>query len=469
MQGGSMRSHGGTLYRSWVACGCTMIVTLTLGACDGERPTDPSVGGAVLGKATTDVTVTSTEPSSSARNVILDVRVLGTGFDQSAQATFLLDGLPDPRVRTNSTRYVKASEVVANLTIDADATPDLYSVQVALSSGRKGIGTEKFLVSTMVELAAPAGTSTASAVNAAGMMVGGRSGGCGYNALLPVVWTSPTAMTDLPLPPGQCRGSALGVNDAGQVLGYAPGAAVPTLLWTKGASGLWGVQSLGGAPGGLIVEGQAMNSAGVIVGAGYAAIGQPMRPYYWSPAEGWRPMPHVAGYTDCSASSINDVGQVVGLCSNGSGNVSMVWASVTTAPGALPLPAGAFSSYAKDINVDGTVAGTVRFIKGNTSNHYAARWVGSPGAYSVELIGGPLDLGGVNGINDRGQIVGSNTFDGTNHRAFLWDPASGMQDLGALNHISYGYGMNTPAPGQSLVIVGTSMVSAVTRAVRWVR
>src|SRR4051812_21863505 len=194
MQGGPMRSHWGRLYRSWVACGCTMIVTLT-GACDGERPTDPSVGGAVLGKAPTTVTVTSTEPSSSARNVTLDVRVLGSGFDQSAQATFLLDGLLDPRVRTNSTRYVKASEVVANLTIDADATPDLYSVQVALSSGRKGIGTEKFFVSSIVQLSAPAGTSEALAVNASGTTVGRRAGGCQLGTL-PVVWTTPATVND---------------------------------------------------------------------------------------------------------------------------------------------------------------------------------------------------------------------------------------------------------------------------------
>src|SRR4051812_20028046 len=412
MQGGSMRSHGGTLYRSWVARGCTMIVTLTLGACDGERPTDPSVGGAVLGKATTEVTVTSTEPSSSARNVTLDVRVLGSGFDQSAQATFLLDGVPDPRVRTNSTRYVKANEVVANLTIGADATPDLYSVQVALSSGRKGIGTEKFLVSSIVQLSAPAGASLARAVNASGTMVGTRAGGCGN---LPVVWTSPATITDLPLPNGECSADPSQVNDAGQVLGTAHGGT-GAVLWTAGAGGGWSVQVLGVAPDGVIPEAAALNDAGLVVGAAILPNDQSqIRPYSWTAADGWHPMLLLEASKQCVPSATNDSGQIVGDCFDASGQgVPVIWPSASSVPLRLPLP-GAATGNAADVNGAGTIAGTVRFGSGHTLERYAARWVGSPGSYSVELIGGllgPQGQGNATGINESGQIVGRSDISG---------------------------------------------------------
>jgi len=76
----------------------------------------------------------------------LDVTVNGSGFDQGATATFPLNGVVDPRVHVNSTRYVKSTQLVANVTIAADAPTVKYDVAVLDGSGKKGIGSELFTV-----------------------------------------------------------------------------------------------------------------------------------------------------------------------------------------------------------------------------------------------------------------------------------------------------------------------------------
>jgi len=97
-------------------------------------------------RATSTVTVTSTDPSAAPTDTTLDVQVIGSGFDNGSVASFLLNGVADPRVRVNSTRFVKSTRVVANLTIAVDAVTGLYDVAVATRSGPKGIGTELFAI-----------------------------------------------------------------------------------------------------------------------------------------------------------------------------------------------------------------------------------------------------------------------------------------------------------------------------------
>lgn len=97
-------------------------------------------------RSTSTVTVTSTNPSAAPTDTTLDVQVIGSGFDNGSIASFLLNGVLDPRVRVNSTRFVKSTRVVANLTIAVDAVTGLYDVAVATRSGPKGIGTELFTI-----------------------------------------------------------------------------------------------------------------------------------------------------------------------------------------------------------------------------------------------------------------------------------------------------------------------------------
>jgi hypothetical protein len=116
-------------------------------------PTDapragPVVTGASSARAasTSSVSVSGTIPSDGFQTMTLDVTVNGSGFDQGATATFPLNGVVDPRVHVNSTRYVKSSQLVANVTIAADAPTVKYDVAVLNGSGKKGIGSELFTV-----------------------------------------------------------------------------------------------------------------------------------------------------------------------------------------------------------------------------------------------------------------------------------------------------------------------------------
>jgi hypothetical protein len=122
-----------------------------IGGC--SDPTDagrgwPVVTGASSARAasTSSVTVSSTVPSDGLQATTLDVTINGSGFDQGATATFPLNGVDDPRVHVNSTRYVKSTQLVANVTIAPDAPTVKYDVAVLDLSGKKGIGTELFKI-----------------------------------------------------------------------------------------------------------------------------------------------------------------------------------------------------------------------------------------------------------------------------------------------------------------------------------
>ena len=80
------------------------------------------------------------------RDATLDVHVLGSGFDAGSRADFLLAGAPDPKVLTNRTRFDSSGDLVANITIAADAVPSYRDMAVTTSTGKKGIGTAKFQV-----------------------------------------------------------------------------------------------------------------------------------------------------------------------------------------------------------------------------------------------------------------------------------------------------------------------------------
>jgi hypothetical protein len=91
-----------------------------------------------------DPTVAATDPDGAPQDVTLDVRVLGTGFVSGSEVDFLLDGKGTKEVQTNSTSFVSDTELVANITITADAQPELYDVRVTTPKGKKGVGIELF-------------------------------------------------------------------------------------------------------------------------------------------------------------------------------------------------------------------------------------------------------------------------------------------------------------------------------------
>jgi hypothetical protein len=100
------------------------------------------------GSGTGDPTVDSANPAAATQDTTLDVQVAGTGFDRGSSAEWAIDGVTAAKVRTNSTRYVSSTQLVANITIAADADTTLYDVVVLTSRGKKGIGTEIFTVTS---------------------------------------------------------------------------------------------------------------------------------------------------------------------------------------------------------------------------------------------------------------------------------------------------------------------------------
>jgi hypothetical protein len=89
--------------------------------------------------------VNAADPSRGALGTTLDVRVLGQNFTSGAKVTFLLNGSATAFIKTNSTRFVNATELVANITIDEAASLDLYDIQV-LAGKKPGVGIELFEV-----------------------------------------------------------------------------------------------------------------------------------------------------------------------------------------------------------------------------------------------------------------------------------------------------------------------------------
>jgi hypothetical protein len=120
-----------------------------MGCTEQQSPTAPSLaqGGGGGGGPT----VRAADPDTGLQNTTIDVRVLGSGFDNGSRAVWAIDGdtaLATTKITTNSTRFVKSGELVANITIAADAPLALFDIMVVTTGGKKGIGIEKFEVNS---------------------------------------------------------------------------------------------------------------------------------------------------------------------------------------------------------------------------------------------------------------------------------------------------------------------------------
>src|SRR5215470_5580873 len=97
--------------------------------------------------AVSQVQVTSTSPSAAPQGTVnLDVTINGNGFKKGATAKWFVTGTTNPGgVVVNSTTFQTSSQLVANISVAADAQIAGFDVQV-LSAGRTGKGTDLFAV-----------------------------------------------------------------------------------------------------------------------------------------------------------------------------------------------------------------------------------------------------------------------------------------------------------------------------------
>jgi hypothetical protein len=390
-----------------VLCGCQ----------SSEAPTEPP---SVARAATPSVTVTATIPDSSARDTTLDIQVIGTGFDRGSAVTFLRNGVVEPKLRVNSTKYLKATSVTANVTIAGDAPPDHYDVMVTTSSGKKGIGTERF---TVLAINIVVGTNVFLNANGQGQAVGIGCDSKGGGTCRPVVWNGGNAVT-LPMPAGSCGGRASAINGGGVIAGRSNDCTVATpLRWTPAGGGGYTMQALQRPAGSTNYFLFDINGQGIIAGSSYDPTLNRFSAVVWDVAGTVHllnsPLPDVG---TSEATGVNEAGLVSGYVRRPGGYQPVVWlqdGSVIQ----LQIPDSATYGFASVINDRGVVAGNV----GLPSGYRAVIWWPDPSRANAWLPAQYLVTTGnreVHGINNSDQVVGS--ADGL---PFFWDPVRGAVTL----------------------------------------
>src|SRR4051794_16587635 len=113
--------------------------------------------------------------------------------------------------------------------------------------------------------------------------------------------------------------------------------------------------------------------------------------------------------------------------------------TITLAPGtALAAPAytitnlgtlGGPTSIGTSINTRRQVTGYSDTVGGSS---HAFLWDPVTGMQDLGTLGETPGISNGNGINTSGQVTGYSTIAGGFDRAFLWDAVTGMQDLGTL-------------------------------------
>lgn len=216
-------------------------------------------------------------------------------------------------------------------------------------------------------------------------------------------------IADLSTLPGANSSSALGINDAGQVVGISGGRA---FLWNSNT----GMQNLS-TFGRNVSRALGVNNAGQVVGEFDG------RAFLWDSSSGIQDLGTLGGNFS-AALAINNAGQVAGISTTGNGNEvrAFFWESSTGMQNLGTLPNFPSDSIARGINDTGQVVGESGDCNVGCS---AFLWNSDTGMQNLGTLG--RNVSRALGVNNAGQVVGE-----SNGRAFLWDSSNGMQNLGTL-------------------------------------
>ena len=447
-----------------------VLTALTLLACsqppDSEVPTGPSAAKAPIG-----LSVKAVDPDSVPQDTTLDIKVSGSGFDASADAAFLLNGQPDPRVHTNSTRFVSSTALVANVSVAINAVPDQYGVQVALrSTGKKGIGTELLTVLPMIDLGTFGGTrASAGSVNDEGSVTG-RADTTG-NLGRVFVWDARTGgLRNLgPL-------EAIAINNARTVVGLSL-TGVARWLYDSSSEQWSAPQALvGGNPSAGVSD---INQLGQIVGAADSIVpGVGGGPALWQSPTQITPLDPTGRWPGGGAMAINNGGQVVGYGRRGGVDTGWVW--VPDVPNGsvgrivvLPAFTSAPSYRAAGINDAGDIVGWAVDSRGT---EYALLWrrnTAQNDPTASNYYQPPVDLGASRGwtgrasdINNASVVVGRTRQSSRRPTdPFVWDPVNGIRILPKpQGGDAYATRLNESTPA---IATGNASVNGEWHAIRW--
>lgn len=391
-----------------------VLAIISLAGCGSSEPSAPVAS----------LTVGTVTPSASSRGTTLDVHITGSSFEQGVRAIWRRNGNPDTafattKVKTNSTTFLSASELLVSITVQPDARLGWYDVVVVSTGKNPAIGLQKFQLNLQVEqIDLGAGdNSVANGVNDLGQIVGTRLVGGADRAFL---WQNGT-FTDLGVLPGMTYSQATGINGGGTVVGFSGTANVNNpgiqraFLWTS-TGGILALPSLGGP----ISYAHAINDQGDIVGGGDFATDATRHGVIWrgglitdmqSPGSGasgsWDVNIHseVAGWHDSRAAHWTPSGGLQELVMAG-GNST-----------------GIGSSFG--INDAGQIVGWRRLTAASPREAFMAL-----GASSVSLFGQSVTDAYARSINNRGQVVGG-AVSGGQTVAFLWTELDGPTTFGA--------------------------------------
>jgi hypothetical protein len=434
-----------------------------LAACGGDAPSRieaPLAPNLVKSGATTGPSVNSTSPSYAHRDTTLDVHVFGNGFSAGAKASWSLGG-DTTLVHVNRTTYVSSGELIANVTVPAGAPLATYDVMVALTTGKKGVGSELFEVTAAEPLMA---ADRVVDINDLGGIVGGAATAFYYD--------------------DTCRGVNLGSAqgwgiDPQGVIVSGQGYKVDDLLaivWIRtgpcsftrerlpnpGGGGGWGKSVARDASGAVIVGGidAKANRPTGSVGA--------FRPAVWTRSGTTWLGPVLYATPDGQGEiwRINGKGMAVGRGNQG----GYLWSSPTDFTVIDGLPFG--------INDAGTIA------VGHTSAGLAAYWTRDPSTGRWDAASHVLP--GVDGaggtafdVNDAGIVAGRSG--GTKIKASIWRLDTSVYppvQIGSVQTLS-GLGPSTQSETSSgkaitdipidgyYIVAGTAADLSRTNAVRW--
>jgi len=454
-----------------------VILVAAVASCSRDAIVVPSriagEAGPSMGKSPNALAVTSTSPSFGDLGTTIDVHILGGGFTAGAQATWLLHGAADPgHVRTNSTTFVSATELVANITIASDAQLAFWDVQVALVGGKNGVGSECFEVTSAQVLSTTPLQFVYGANNLLQVV--------GYYGTDAFVIDEALRFVDLG------SGQAWALDPDGSIAVGRDGDGQAT-AWVRQLDGSWTAEGLPPAPNSVEqnATSAARTASGTLLVAGWD--GTPgakhaeafNRPVVWQRVgSSWsNPIVYAypAGAQRASARAVNGLGEIAGNVD--ASGIGAVWddpASPTRLDG-LPNAINSSGTLIVGTRASGSASVPVYWWRNPATGLWNSTGVPLPMAPGAKCISGDA-----RGLNDAGVIVGSScNADGKNQATVWLFDLSGtspslvgtptlLPGLGAKNptttDVSSAAGVNQMSP---YVVSGSARSGSQLLAVRW--
>jgi probable HAF family extracellular repeat protein len=216
--------------------------------------------------------------------------------------------------------------------------------------------------------------------------------------------------------------TATAINADGVVVGAAPGADHYSRAFVTDAE--TGTLKDLGTLGGPWSAAYAINAAGMIVGAS-ARTDLRTHAFAFDPDTGVMVDLGTLGGTSSTAYGINRHGTVVGESRDSGGRIrAFVWRAVTGMEALGTL--GGISSVAYGVNTDGVVVGESHDVAG----HVRAFRTNGDALEDLGTLGGSSSR--ATAVNDSGQATGSAMTPAGEEHAFRFDPGVGLTDLGTL-------------------------------------